>query len=103
MRDIGRFAALAFSNPESWLGRSLDIAGDEYTVKEAVDLFSQVTGNLVAFEKLPWDTYQKVAGEEMTIMDRWIDGTGYSADIKLVRSHLPDMMSLEEYLRQNGW
>ena len=103
VRDIGRFAALAFSNPESWLGRSLDIAADEYTVKEVVDVFSQVTGNPVAFEKLSWDTYQKVAGEEMTIMDRWIDGTGYSADIKLVRSHLPDMMSLEEYLRQNGW
>ncbi|MDG1987747.1 MAG: NmrA/HSCARG family protein [Halieaceae bacterium] len=103
VRDIGRFAALAFSNPESWLGRSLDIAADEYTVKEVVDVFSQVTGNLVAFEKLPWDTYQKVAGEEMTIMDRWIDGTGYSADIKLVRSYLPDMMSLEEYLRQNSW
>ena len=103
VRDIGRFAALAFSNPESWLGLSLDIAGDEYAVKEVVDLFSQVTGNLVAFEKLPWDTYQKIAGEEMTIMDRWIDGTGYSADIKLVRSYLPDMMSLEEYLRQNAW
>ncbi len=103
VRDIGRFAALAFSNPESWLGRSLDIAGDEYTVKEVVDVFSQVTGNPVAFEKLSWDTYQKVAGEEMTIMDRWIDGTGYSADIALVRSYLPDMISLEEYLRQNGW
>ena len=103
VRDIGRFAALAFSNPESWLGRSLNIAGDEYTMREAMDLFTQVTGNLVTFERLPWDAYLKVAGKEMTIMDRWIDGTGYSADIKLVRSLLPDMMSLEEYLRLNNW
>ena len=103
VRDIGRFAARAFSNPESWLGRSLNIAGDEYTMREAMDLFTQVTGNLVTFERLPWDAYLKVAGKEMTIMDRWIDGTGYSADIKLVRSLLPDMMSLEEYLRLNNW
>ncbi len=103
VRDIGRLAALAFSYSESWLGRNLDIAADEYSMKEVVDLFSQIIGNAVVFEKLPWDTYQNFAGEEMTIMDRWIDGTGYSADIKLVRSYLPDMLTLQDYLRQSGW
>ena len=36
-------------------------------------------------------------------MDRWIDNVGYSANVNLVRSKLPDMMTLEEYLIETGW
>lgn len=103
VRDIGRFAALAFSNPDDWQGRSLDIAGDEYTVKQVINLFSVATGSPLEFVQVPWDVYEQKAGEEMTIMDKWIDNTGYSANINLVRSYLPEMLTLEDYLQQAGW
>jgi uncharacterized protein YbjT (DUF2867 family) len=103
VRDIGRFAALAFSQPENWKGRSLDIAGDEYTMKQVVKLFSQVTGSPVEFVQVSWEDFEKAQGKEMTIMDRWIDGVGYSASINLCRNELPDMFTLEEYIYQAGW
>jgi uncharacterized protein YbjT (DUF2867 family) len=103
VRDIGRFAALAFSDPDNWLGRTIDIAGEEYTMKEVVNLFSRITGSPVEFVQIPWDDFEKKAGEEMTVMDRWIENTGYSANINLVRSQLKDMLTLEDYLHEAKW
>ena len=103
VRDIGRMAALAFTDPENWLSRSLDIAGDENSMKQIVNLFSSVTGSPVEYIQIPWDVYEKEEGEEMTIMDRWIDNTGYSANINLDRSQLKDMLTLEDYLHEAKW
>ncbi len=103
VRDIGRFAALAFDNPGDWAGESLDIAGDELTPGQLQQLFSQVTGSPVELVQTPWDVHEKNEGEEMTIMDRWFEDVGYSANINLVRSYLPGVLTLEEYLEQAGW
>ncbi len=103
VRDIGRFVALAFTEPDHWIGRTFEIAGEEYTMKQAVNLFSRITGSPVEFVQIPWDVYELSAGEEMTIMDRWIDNTGYSANVNLVRSELENMLTLERYLLEAGW
>ena len=103
VRDIGRFATLAFTKPAEWTGRSLNIAGEQYTMKQAVNIFSRVTASPVEYVQVPWDVYEKTAGPEMTIMDRWIENVGYSANINRVRSALPDMFTLEEYLFESGW
>ena len=103
VRDIGRFAALAFNDPDNWEGRTLNIAAEEYTMNQVVNLFSHVTGSPVDFVQIPWDIYEQTEGKEMAIMDRWIDSVGYSANVNLVRSELPDMLTLEEYLLKAGW
>ncbi|NKB36950.1 MAG: NAD(P)H-binding protein [Gammaproteobacteria bacterium] len=103
VRDIGRFAALAFQRPDEWKGRALDIAGEEYSVKQLVNIFSIMTGSPVEYIQIPWDEYEQSEGEEMTVMDRWIEGVGYSANINLVRSELSDMWTLEDYLNESGW
>ena len=103
VRDIGRFAALAFNEPDNWIGRTVDIAGEEYTMNQAVSLFSHITGSPVEYIQIPWDVYEKNEGEEMTIMDRWIENVGYSADVDMVRSELTNMLTLEEYLIEAGW
>ena len=42
--DIGAFAALAFSHPEEFEGKALELAGDELTTPEAADRFRDVLG-----------------------------------------------------------
>ena len=38
--NIGSFAALAFEQPESFIGKALEIAGDELTMTEIAETFS---------------------------------------------------------------
>ena len=72
-------------------------------MKEAVNLFSRITASPVELVQIPWDVYEESQGEEMTVMDRYIDTEGYNANINLARSELKDMLTLEEYLIEAGW
>ncbi len=103
VRDIGRFVALAFAEPEHWLGRSLDIAGEQFTMQEAVNTISRISGSPVEYVQIPWDVYRKTVGQDMYDMDRWIEETGYDININMVHSELPGMLSLEDYLYAAGW
>src|SRR5215831_5408582 len=51
--DIGAFVALAFERPQDFIGLELEIAGSELTNLEAAQVFSQVLGKRVKFQKLP--------------------------------------------------
>src|ERR687889_2653832 len=53
--DIGVFAAEAFEDPETWIGREVDIAGDELTMPEIAGVFSRVIGRDVEHVQVPWD------------------------------------------------
>lgn len=103
VEDIGRFAAEAFGNPAQWLGVSLDIAGDEATQREIARTFSQVTGREVEYVQVSWDEFEEQQGEEMTIMEKWFENVGYSVDVDELRSKYPWLVTLEQYLKENGW
>ena len=103
VRDIGRFAAEAFDNPAEWLGVSLDIAGDEADQLGIARTFSRVTGKDVKYVQVPWNEYEEQQGEEMTIMEKWFENTGYSVDVVDLRNDYPWLSSLEQYLKENDW
>jgi uncharacterized protein YbjT (DUF2867 family) len=44
VEDIGAFAAIAFENPDSWIGREVDLAGDEQSMSEIAQTFGRVIG-----------------------------------------------------------
>jgi uncharacterized protein YbjT (DUF2867 family) len=103
VKDIGRFVAEAFDNPAEWLGLSLDIAGDEHTQLEIAEIFSRVTGKEVKYVRVAWDEFEEQQGEEMTIMEKWFENTGYSVNMDDLRDKYPWLTSLEQYLMENGW
>jgi len=103
VEDIGAFAALAFEDPEEWIGREVDLAGDEMTMTTIADTFSRVTGREVNYVQTPWDQFEEQMGEEFTVMYRWFDDVGYEADIGALRSEHPGLTGLEDYLRGHGW
>ena len=101
--DIGVFAARAFDDPESWIGREVDIAGDELTMPEIAGTFSRVIGRNVDYFQVPWDGFEEQMGEEYTIMYRWFNDYGYEANIAALRDEYPGLASFEQYLRDHGW
>jgi uncharacterized protein YbjT (DUF2867 family) len=103
VEDIGAFAAIAFENPDRWIGREEDLAGDEQSMTEIADTFSRVIGREVSYYQVPWDQFEEQIGEEGTLNFRWINDVGYEADIAALRQEYPELTSFERYLRTHGW
>ena len=101
--DIGVFVSMAFEDPEGWIGREVDISGDELTMPEIATTFSSVIGREVNHFQVPWDQFREQMGEEGVIMYRWFNDVGYEADIAALRKEHPGLVSLEQYLRGHGW
>ena len=101
--DVGAFAAMVFERRDEWLGRAIDLASDERSVSEVAETFGRVIGRPVRYARLPWDQYERAAGEEYTKMFRWFETVGYDADLAELRRVAPQLTSLEQHLRSRDW
>lgn len=101
--DVGAFARLAFENPDKWIGRELDIAGDEPTMLELAGAFSSALGQDVSYFQVPWDDFRAQAGDEYADMYRWFEDVGYHADIEALRREHSGLVRFDEYLTKHGW
>ena len=103
VEDVGAFTAIAFENPDRWIGREVDLAGDEQSMTEIADTFSRVIGREVSYYQVPWDQFEEQMGEEATLNFRWINDVGYEADIASLRQESLVLTTFERYLRSHGW
>jgi len=103
VEDIGAFAAIAFENPDRWIGREVDLAGDEPTMPEIAETFGRVIGREVSYYQVPWDQFEEQMGEEFTVQYRWFNDMGYEADIAALQQEYPELTTFERYLRAHGW
>lgn len=95
--DIGRFAALAFREHDRFLGVTAEIASDEMTMPEVADIFSLVLDLPVVFEKIERPgtpvEHNPLPGET----------PARRADLETLRSVLPNLMTLESWIRTQDW
>jgi len=101
-KDIGAFAELAFATPGQFLGKTIELAGDELTETQIAEVFSKVIGRpvKVAHEQNLRGT---ISPEEQIAMINFFNGVGYDADIASLRAIYPELQNLEQFLRRNGW
>jgi uncharacterized protein YbjT (DUF2867 family) len=99
--DIGALAALAFDQPGEYLGRSLEIAGDELTEAQIAETLTRVIGRPV--QVAPPQQWGNRNTEEGQKMVRWFNEVGYQADIPALRQAYPALRTFEQFLRDNGW
>jgi uncharacterized protein YbjT (DUF2867 family) len=103
VEDIGEFAATAFDNPGQWIGRTLEIAGEELTMSRVADVLTRCLGWHVKYVQVPWDHFRQAAGDEMTKMYQWFNDFGYRVNIPELRKQYPTLATLEQVLRQQDW
>ena len=101
VEDIAVFVALALANPQEYLGKTIELAGDALTESQLAETFANVIGRPVELS-MPteggWGSE-----EEMNAMFNFFNGEAYDADIPALRKLHPGLLTLEEYLRKNGW
>jgi len=102
--DLGHAAAVAFEDPDEFVGESIDLAGDEKTLGETAETLSEVTGIDVEAVHVPIEDAYESFGEEFTVMCEWFNEVGYSADIAALENRFGfEFDTLEAYLREHGW
>ena len=96
VEDIGKWVALAFSKPEQYLNRSIEIAGDELSYSELQAVWKKVKGKKQFALPLPRFVISMMG--EMGRMFLWFGTAGYQADLKQCKTQIPTMNSFEQWL-----
>jgi len=93
--DIGRFIALAFFDPNSWIGRTAEIAGDELTEEQGAVVLSMVLGTPIVYAQ------QAPPAGMPTPPPAPADAPPpHRGDIAKSREAIPDLLTLVEWATQ---
>ena len=101
--DIGAFAALAFGNPDSHVGRRLEIAGDELSPAEMARILGAAVNRRVRYLPMPMMAARLAMGKDMADMFRWFNTGGYRANIPALRERHPGLRTLMEWSAGQDW
>lgn len=98
--DVGRFAADALENPETYLGRTVDLAGDVLSVAEMKVTFERATGARPPRWRMPLWLFRFV-NADMTKQFVWNHDPGWTFSLDEVRKLRPDVTDFETFLRSD--
>jgi len=96
--DIGEFAALAFAEPDRFLGKAIEIAGDEMPLPRIQEAFRHKTGRPERAFPYP-RLLLGVLPFDLRTMIKWFGTSGYAADIPAVRAIHP-VLTLAQWLEK---
>lgn len=86
LADIAAFGSEAFLRPVDFLGKEIDLAGDELTMEEVAAGISAATGRSIRYVPIPDDRAEAAVGFDFAQMYRWFNKIGYKVDIEALRS-----------------
>jgi uncharacterized protein YbjT (DUF2867 family) len=95
--DIGRFAALAFAAPETFLGATMTIAGDCMTFAEMAETLSAELGIPIS--------YEHAEQPEMSSQPHPAPGVAQypDVDVEECRRLIPDLATFAKWIDATGW
>lgn len=96
--DIGAAVATAFAHPGEWLGRTVELAGEELGMSDIARALGTWLGREVEYVHVPWGDFSDQAGEDMARMYEWFERVGYRVDIEGLRRELPFLKRFAEFL-----
>jgi uncharacterized protein YbjT (DUF2867 family) len=111
INDIGTFAVLAFSNPEQYLGQTIELAGDAPTPPQIADAISRVTGRAITYVEISPDavrqqiqefTHDPALAGEFARASEYISEGNVTVDFAALRELHPDLMNIEAWLIREG-
>ncbi|MEH2419911.1 MAG: NmrA/HSCARG family protein [Nostoc sp.] len=101
--DYGEMVAEVFDRPTDFLNREEEVASVDMTMPEIAAASSRVLGKTVNYQQIPFEAFEQQAGEEVTIMYRWLENVGYGADLAQLKRDFPAPTDFESYLRDHNW
>ena len=101
-RDIGVFAALAFSKAEEFKGKAITLVGDEMTQKQGNEVFWKCFGRSMPRAYSVFGSLLQWMIPEVGTMFRWFVESGYGGDVAECRRLNPAMQNLESWYQEES-
>ncbi|MFB2979403.1 NmrA/HSCARG family protein [Microseira sp. BLCC-F43] len=104
-KDMGRVAAYVMKNPDKYIGKEIEIAGDVLTPKQMAEVFSQVQGIPVMHKEVPAWIFLLFFRKSLFDLIMWYRNKGYQADVKQLREEeFPGLLTtFPEFLEETDW
>jgi uncharacterized protein YbjT (DUF2867 family) len=99
--DTGAFAALAFADPENYLGAALEITGDRLTAPEIADALSTAAGRPVPHTQVPLEVLWEQVPEAAKVFT-WANERYFDTDLGPLRKAYPGLMDFGSWLNRTG-
>jgi uncharacterized protein YbjT (DUF2867 family) len=97
VEDIAVFASLAFAQPEHYIGRTLELAGDAVTLSRIARIRRRVQGARLLSLQMPQFVIRRLPADVIALAE-WLNREGYQADIASLRQTHPGLMTFEHWL-----
>ena len=103
--DIGSCVAETFIHPEKFIGRTIELAGDELNNEQIAITMSRVLGKNIKFKRLPLFVAKLMMDKEMYLMFKWFNEKGFTADMTGIKLHFPSVhpTTLFKWLENENW
>jgi uncharacterized protein YbjT (DUF2867 family) len=98
LQDIGAFVAIAFRNPVEYIGKELEIAGDELTLSEVFEKIEKIKNVQLKPMNIPRFVKHLVPAVVKQMMTFYAED-GWRADLESLRKENPDLLTFEEWLK----
>lgn len=104
VEDIGSFAAYVIGHRNRFLGKRIDIAGDDLNGEETAAILSKVIGKPIRYESFS-PTILKSQTPDLAVMMEWQASSNYTADIDSLRRDYSEVgwHRFEEWARKLDW
>lgn len=102
VEDIGRIVAAVFADRERFAGQTLEIASDTITGNDLAAAFSEAAGKPIAYLRFPDEVL--ASNSFLAALTALVDSGRLAgrADLPLLRSLVPDLLTLRTWLSGSG-
>ena len=104
VEDVAWFACAAFERPAEFVGRRIELAGDERSAEELCDAIARVRGEAGRWHVVapPEMLLRLVVPAAVASLRRFLEERGCHVDIAALRAEHPGLMRFEDWLRRRG-
>lgn len=103
-KDMGRIAAYVIKNPDKYIGKQIELAGDVLTPSQMAEAFSQAQQTKVIHKEVPSWIFLLFLQKELYNIIQFYRNQGYQADVNQLRKEFPGLLTtFAEFLQQTDW
>lgn len=98
--DLAVIAEKAFAEPQRFVGRALSLVADVQSIAECRAIWKDVRGRKPRSLPMPVWLFERIVGDDLTTMWRWVRRAPLTFDTSVARAIHPEALTVRAWLRR---